>query len=90
MARQQITEREDVDRYLTDGEVLSEEVSALIRLLSQTYDAVAVTSPALAPSDVSASELVIRRGTKIGQGENTFGNCKIELGVRRCVVGGSD
>lgn len=90
MARQRITQRKDVDRYLKDGEVLSEEVIALIRLLPQTYDAVAVTSPALAPSNVSASELVIRRGTKIGQGENTFGNCKIELGVRRCVVGGSD
>uniref|UniRef100_UPI0040470EEB hypothetical protein n=1 Tax=Yoonia sp. TaxID=2212373 RepID=UPI0040470EEB len=49
-----------------------------------------MTSPALAPSNVSATGLVIRRGTRIGQGENTFGYRKIELGVRRCMVGGSD
>ena len=59
-------------------------------LLPRIYDGSAVTSPALAPSNVSATGLVIRRGTRIGQGENTFDNRKIELGVRRCMVGGSD
>lgn len=83
-------ERKDMDRYIKDGDVLADEVIRLIRLMPETYDAAAATSVALPESTVSASELVIRRGTKIGQGENTFGNCTIELGVRRCVVGGTE
>lgn len=87
MARERIKERKDLDRYLVEGSVLAEEVIGLIRLLPEAYDAAAATSVGLTPSEVSASELVIRRGTKIGQGASTFGNCKIEMGVRRCVVG---
>ena len=83
-------ERKDIDRYIKDGDVLADEVIRLIRLMPETYDAAAATAVALPESTVSASELVIRRGTKIGQGENTFGNCTIELGVRRCVVGGTE
>lgn len=83
-------ERKDIDRYIKDGDVLAGEVIRLIRLMPETYDAAAATAVALPKSSVSASELVIRRGTKIGQGENSFGNCSIELGVRRCVVGGTE
>ncbi len=91
MERARVTERKDVDRYLKEGEVLADDVIALINLLPETYDAAdASTSNGLVESPVSARELVIRRGTSIGQGEATFGNCKIELGVRRCVVGGTD
>lgn len=91
MARTRVTERKDVDRYLKEGEVVSEDVISLINLLPETYDAAAASvQNGLVESPVSARELVIRRGTSIGQGEATFGNCKIELGVRRCVVGGTD
>ncbi|MDG1863124.1 MAG: hypothetical protein P8J02_07970 [Yoonia sp.] len=91
MSRQRIAERKDVDRYLKDGETLADDVIALINLLPETYDAAdASAQTALAESPVTARDLVIRRGTSIGQGEATFGNCKIELGVRRCVVGAVD
>ena len=91
MSRQRIAERKDVDRYLKDGETLADDVIALINLLPETYDvADASAQTALAESPVTARDLVIRRGTSIGQGEATFGNCKIELGVRRCVVGAVD
>lgn len=91
MERRSATQYSDVERYLDDGEVISEDVIALIKLLPQTYDAAdAANQTDIVESPVSAKELVIRRGTKIGQGENTFGNCNIELGVRRCVVGATD
>lgn len=88
MARGNVKQYGDIDHYLDDGEVISEDIIALIKLLPQTYDAADASNQAgLAESSVTAKDLVIRRGTKIGQGENTFGNCSIELGVRRCVVG---
>lgn len=89
MASRSIQERKDADRHLDDGVVLSEDVIALVRMLPETYDAAAATAAVVVPAEISASELVIRRGTKIGQGE-TFGNCTIELGVRRCVVGATE
>lgn len=90
MEGKSITERKDADRYLKDGEEVSEEVIVLVNMLPETYDAAALTENVVLESNVSARELVIRRGTKIGQGENTFGNCEIENGVRRCIVGGLD
>jgi len=90
MARQRIQARKDVARYLEDGEEIAEEVIALVRLLPEYYDAAAVQQTTLADSTITAKELVIRRGTSIGQGTSTFGNCKIELGVRRCTVGAGD
>ncbi len=90
MARRQITERKHMERYLRDGEHISEEIITLINLLPETYDAASLEEPVIVESPISARDLVIRRGTKIGQGESTFGNCSIEHGVRRCVVGGLD
>jgi len=87
MERRSATKYSDIERYLDNGEVISEDVIALIKLLPQTYDAAEASNQTdLVESPVTAKDLVIRRGTKIGQGENTFGNCSIELGVRRCVV----
>lgn len=87
MARERIKERKDVVRYLEDGEELAQEVITLVQLLPEYYDAAAVQATYLAESTVTAKDLVIRRGTSIGQGTSTFGNCKIELCVSSCTVG---
>ena len=89
MSRTSIVDRAGIDSYLDDGEAVSESVITLISMLPEVaIEVVAEAEPAETP-DV-ARELIIRRGNKTGKGTSTFGNCSIENGVRRCIVGSAD
>lgn len=83
MSRRRIVDGDTLVRYIDDNPILSEEVIALINLLPQEF-----TETELPASDTTARVMVIRRGTKMAQGENTSSSCKIENGVRRCIIGG--
>jgi len=86
MSRLSIVDRAGIDSYLDDGEAVSESVIALISMLPEiAVEVVAEVVPVETPE--VARELVIRRGNKTGKGASTFGNCNIENGVRRCIVG---